>query len=57
MNKFPAANWLLTKRGGQMVPVAANEHLADAVGAIEAGIKTDQLKQAIALMRSFRAAA
>jgi Holliday junction resolvasome RuvABC endonuclease subunit len=57
MNKFPAANWLLTKRGGQMVPVAANEHLADAVGAIEAGLKTDQLKQAIALMRGLRAAA
>jgi hypothetical protein len=40
-----------------MVPVAANEHLADAVGAIEAGLKTDQLKQAIALMRGLRAAA
>jgi hypothetical protein len=57
MNKFPTANWLLTKRGGQMVPVSANEHLADAVFAIEAGLKTDQLKQAIALMRQFKAAA
>ncbi|MFT4064362.1 hypothetical protein [Paraburkholderia sp.] len=57
MNKFPAANWLLMKRAGKMVPVAANEHLADAVGAIEAGIKTDQFRQAIALMRSLRAAA
>jgi Holliday junction resolvasome RuvABC endonuclease subunit len=57
MNKFPAANWLLTKRLGKMVPVAANEHLADAVGAIEAGIHTDQFKQAIALLRGMRAAA
>jgi len=57
MAKFPAANWLLTKRAGQMMPVAANEHLADAVGAIEAGLKTDQLKQAIALMRGLREAA
>jgi Holliday junction resolvasome RuvABC endonuclease subunit len=57
MSKFPAANWLLTKRAGQMVPVAANEHLADAVGAIEAGIKTDQLKGILSLMRGLRVAA
>jgi Holliday junction resolvasome RuvABC endonuclease subunit len=57
MTKFPEANWLLTKRAGQMVPVAANEHLADAVGAIEAGLKTDQLKSVLSFMRGLRVAA
>jgi Holliday junction resolvasome RuvABC endonuclease subunit len=57
MTKFPDANWLLTKRAGQMVPVAANEHLADAVGAIEAGLKTDQLKSVLSFMRGLRVAA
>ncbi len=55
MNKHPGANWLLRKLKGNMVPVADNEHLADACGAIEAGIRTSQFQQAIALYRSMAA--
>ncbi|TSP14010.1 crossover junction endodeoxyribonuclease RuvC [Cupriavidus campinensis] len=60
MQKYPEAPWLRVKRGGVMVPTNANEHLADAVAAIEAGIKTDQFKGFLALMKvaeSARAAA
>lgn len=50
MNRHPAANWLLVKRAGIMQPVAKNEHLADAVAVVEAGILTDQFKQALAML-------
>lgn len=50
MAKYPNANWLTTKRGGVMVPTAANEHLADALAAVEAGIQTDQFQQIVAIV-------
>ena len=56
MHKYPYANWLMRKSKGVIVPVAANEHLADALAAIEAGIKTDQFKQAISIFASLKAA-
>lgn len=56
MRKYPYANWLMRKSKGVMVPVAANEHLADALAAIEAGIKTEQFKQAISIYRGLKAA-
>lgn len=55
MNKFPSAPWLLRKVKGKMEPVAANEHLADAVWSIEAGLKTQQFKQAVAMYRAMSA--
>lgn len=55
MNKYPAAPWLLRKLKGKMIPTAANEHLADAIAAIEAGLKTQQFQQAIAMYRSMAA--
>lgn len=55
MGKFPSANWLMRKLKGQMVPVADNEHLADACAAIEAGIRTDQFKQAVAMYKALAA--
>jgi Holliday junction resolvasome RuvABC endonuclease subunit len=56
MAKHPAAPWLMRKSKGAMVPLNDNEHLADAVATIEAGLKTQQYKQAIAMMRGMRAA-
>lgn len=56
MNRYPYANWIMRKLKGKMVPVADNEHLADACAAIEAGIKTDQFKQAISILRGLKAA-
>ena len=43
--KFPDAPWLTQKRNGQIHLKNENEHLADAIGAINAGLKTDQWKQ------------
>jgi Holliday junction resolvasome RuvABC endonuclease subunit len=42
--KYPDATWLTTKRGGKMVPVNDNEHLADALAILEAGIIDDKAK-------------
>lgn len=55
MNKYPSAPWLLRKLRGKMVPVAANEHLADAVAAIHAGMATAQFEQAVSMYRAMAA--
>ncbi len=52
MNKFPEAPWIMRKLRGKLVPTAANEHLADAVAAIHAGIKSDQFKSMLAMGRA-----
>lgn len=57
MATFPNANWLMRKFKGKMIPTSANEHLADAVAALYAGIRTDQFKQLLALMNSVKNAA
>lgn len=44
---YPNAQW--AKRKG--VPIQSNEHLADAVGAIHAGIKQDDFQQLRAVLR------
>ena len=54
---YPDANWLRYKRLGQMLLSDNNEHLADAVAVIHAGIKTDQFRQAMELAGWNRAAA
>lgn len=54
MKKHPNANWLMRKSKGKLVPIAANEHLADACATIEAGIKTEEFKRTIAIARNFR---
>jgi Holliday junction resolvasome RuvABC endonuclease subunit len=48
--KHPEAQWLTVKRQGKQVFVDANEHLADAVAAIYAGIRTQEFKRAAAMM-------
>jgi Holliday junction resolvasome RuvABC endonuclease subunit len=43
---YPEADWLKHKSKGEWVLGNKNEHLADAVGAVFAGARTDQFKQA-----------
>lgn len=53
-NYYPDANWLRHKQKGQMVLGNKNEHLADAVGAVFAGIATDTFNQMLAFRSSLR---
>lgn len=55
MNKYPGAPWLMRKLRGNMVPVAANEHLADAVAAAETGLKSEQFRNALEMYRQMAA--
>tara|TARA_B100002049_G_scaffold224722_2_gene196223 strand:+ start:35 stop:622 length:588 start_codon:yes stop_codon:yes gene_type:complete len=48
----PSAPWLVRKLKGKQVLMNDNEHLADAVAVIYAGIRTAQYAQAVAMMRS-----
>lgn len=50
--KHPDANWRMRKLKGKMIPTKDNEHLADALAAIYAGIRSDQFLQLIGLLRS-----
>jgi Holliday junction resolvasome RuvABC endonuclease subunit len=42
VSEYPDAPWLRYKKAGAMVLNNANEHLADALAAIHAGVTTDQ---------------
>ena len=55
ISKHPNAPWKLVKRGGKMVPTKANEHLADAVAAIYAGLQTEQFRQAVSMYKAMSA--
>lgn len=52
LEKHPEANWKMRKFKGKDRPVAANEHLADALAAVYAGIRTQQFQQTLAMFRS-----
>lgn len=54
---YPEAPWIRTKRGGQMVITNKNEHLADALAVIHAGVLTQQFKMMAATMRMVQRAA
>jgi Holliday junction resolvasome RuvABC endonuclease subunit len=54
---YPNAPWLMRKLKGKLYPVAKNEHLADAVATVLAGVKTAQFRQALAMYRSMAATA
>lgn len=47
--KHPEANWLKRKSKGELVLMNDNEHLADAVAAIYAGVNGREFQQAIAM--------
>lgn len=57
MAKYPLAPWIMKTLKGQQSPTAANEHLADAVAALHAGIETQQFAQAAAMLRGLMKAA
>lgn len=56
LKKHPEAPWITRKLKGKLVPTKANEHLADALAAIYAGVRTQQFKQAVAMFRSMKVA-
>jgi hypothetical protein len=51
----PEADWLRYKEHGVMKLNSANEHLADALAAVYAGILTDQFKEAMSIVSSIAA--
>lgn len=57
MTKWPKLPWLTRKSKGAIVPVADNEHLADACACIPAGLETVEFAQALALAAGMRSAA
>lgn len=44
VGRYPDAGWIKRKSKGQMVIASKNEHLADAIAAIHAGVKTDEFR-------------
>ena len=52
VKNYPYGDWLTTKQKGKINLVAKNEHLADAVASIYAGVKSEQFKQAKLFMRN-----
>jgi hypothetical protein len=57
MEKYPTAPWRMRKLRGAMVPLADNEHLADAIACVHAGVKTREFQQSLSMFRSMGAAA
>lgn len=55
--KFPGAPWLMRKSKGALVPTNDNEHLADAVAIVHAGIRTPAFKTVIAMLKASSAKA
>ncbi|WP_063894860.1 hypothetical protein [Burkholderia anthina] len=56
VTKYPTAPWKTRTLRGKPVLTKSNEHLADAVAAIHAGIETRDFEQMIAMRRSLLAA-
>lgn len=56
MALYPSAPWRMRKLRGEMVPLADNEHLADAVGVIHAGVQTAQFKSILTFVRAAKQA-
>ena len=54
VGKYPTLDWLTVKRNGVYEPVKKNEHLADAIAALEAGILTEEFQRAVAMLRVMR---
>lgn len=53
---FPDVQWLTRKIHGEVKLVNKNEHMADAIGAAEAGIATDQFQQLLAMSQTINPA-
>ena len=52
----PYAKWMTRKVKGEIALLNDNEHLADATGAITAGILTNEFKGMVSMMKSLKAA-
>ena len=50
IKKFPDSGWYYTKRNGTISPTGKNEHLADALAAVYAGLRTSEFKSALAII-------
>lgn len=57
LGAYPLAPWRMRKLKGKLVPIADNEHLADAIASVKAGLNTDQFRQLLAMYRTVKAAA
>lgn len=44
MHRHPEIDWFMRKEKGELIPANKNEHLADAIAAIYAGMLTDEFK-------------
>lgn len=53
---YPNANWRTYKRAGKAIPTQDNEHLADAVATVLAGLQTQQFQQVLAMYRTLKVA-
>lgn len=52
MTNYPNAPWRTRKSKGQIIPTNDNEHLADALAIIHAGIKTPAFQTTLSLLRT-----
>ena len=57
IDMHPEVEWFTYKRGGKMLYSDKNEHIADAVCAIYAGIQTQQFKNLTAALSAIKATA
>lgn len=52
VKKWPEIQWLTRKYKGEMEILNKNEHIADACGAVEAGMRTDQWRQLVSVLQA-----
>lgn len=57
IDKHPETEWLTYKRHGELLYADKNEHIADAISAIYAGLKTQQFAHLVASLRALRSVA
>jgi Holliday junction resolvasome RuvABC endonuclease subunit len=54
---YPSAPWLRVRGNANGHIIDDNEHLADAIGVIHAGLKTAEFRSALSMLRTLRVAA
>ncbi len=52
VKKWPEIQWLTRKLHGEQELLNKNEHIADACGAVEAGMRTDQWRQLLSVLQA-----
>lgn len=56
VEKYPNLNWHRRKSKGNLVLMNSNEHLADAIAVVHAGVNTDEFKRGLMLWNAAEAA-